>query len=62
MNAFEYEISVAANSEAEAEEKMQALTVLAAKLNAKELSKLVHILKHDPIKTALARKYLGLNG
>jgi hypothetical protein len=39
---------------------MTALITLASKLREKELAKLAHIIKHDPIKTALAKKYLGV--
>ncbi len=60
MEKFNYELAIAANNEAEADTKMQALTVLAAKLSAKELEKLAHIVKNDPIKTALAKKALGV--
>jgi len=60
MEKFNYELAIAANNEAGADTKMQALTVLAAKLSAKELEKLAHIVKNDPIKTALAKKALGV--
>lgn len=60
MEKFNYELAIAANNETEADTKMQALTVLAAKLSAKELEKLAHIVKNDPIKTALAKKALGV--
>ncbi len=60
MEKFNYELAISANNESEADTKMQALTVLAAKLSAKELEKLAHIVKTDPIKTALAKKALGV--
>lgn len=60
MKKFHYDISIEAKTEAEAESKMQALTILASKLSEKELSKLAYIVKHDPVKTALAKKYLGV--
>lgn len=60
MKKFQYEISIEAKEEKEADTKIGALTTLAAKLSAQELSKLAHIVKHDPVKTALAKKYLGV--
>jgi hypothetical protein len=60
MNKFNYSITISAKTEAEAVEKMKALTVLASKLTSKELSKLAHTVQHDPIKTAMAKAYLGV--
>ena len=56
----EFNISIPAKTETEANEKMKALIALASKLSAKELSGLAHIVKNDPVKTALAKKYMGL--
>ncbi len=60
MKKFHYDISIEAKSENEAEAKMMAVTTLASKLSQAELTRLAHIVKHDPIKTALAKKYLGV--
>lgn len=60
MKKFHYDISIEASNESEADAKMTALTTLLSKLSAKELTKLAHVVKNDPIKTALAKKYLGL--
>ena len=60
MNKYHYDISIEAKTENEADAKMSALITLASKLSEKELSKLAHVIKHDPIKTALAKKYLGV--
>jgi len=60
MKKFHYDISIEAKNESDAETKMNALITLASKLSEKELSKLAHVIKHDPIKTALAKKYLGV--
>lgn len=60
MNKYRYDISIEAKSESEAEAKMKALTLLASKLSEKELTKLAHVIKHDPVKTMLAKKYLGV--
>jgi hypothetical protein len=60
MNTYQYDITIEAKTETDAETKMAALTALASKLSAQELSRLAHIVKHDPVKTALAKKYLGV--
>jgi len=60
MKKYHYEIEIAASNEKEADTKMQALTTLAAKLSARELEKLAHIVKYDPVKTAMAKKALGV--
>ncbi len=60
MQKYSYEIVVEAPTEKDADTKMKALTVLASKLTAKELEKLAHIVKNDPVKTAMAKKALGV--
>lgn len=60
MKKYNYELEIAASTEQEADTKMKALTVLASKLSAKELEKLAHVVKNDPVKTALAKKALGV--
>jgi hypothetical protein len=60
MKKFNYDISIEAASEAEADAKMKALSVLAKKLNTKELLKLADIVQNDPVKTAIAKKALGV--
>ena len=60
MKKYSYDISVEATSEAEAVTKMKALVVLASKLSAQELDRLAYIVKNDPVKTALAKQYLGV--
>ncbi len=60
MSKYQYTMTIEAKSEKEADSKMQALTTLASRLSEKELSKLAHVIKHDPVKTALAKKYLGV--
>lgn len=60
MKKFNYDISIEAKTEGEADAKMTALTTLASKLSQQELSKLAHIVKTDPAKTALAKQYLGV--
>ena len=60
MRDYNYNMRISALLEKDAIAKMEALTILAAHLSAKELTKLAHIVKNDPIKTALAKKYLGV--
>jgi hypothetical protein len=60
MPKYSYDLEIAASTEKEADTKMRALSVLASKLNDKELEKLADIIKNDPIKTALAKKALGV--
>ena len=60
MKKYNYELEISAQSEREADTKMQALTVLAAKLSDKELQKLAHIVKNDPVKLAMAKSALGV--
>lgn len=58
MKKFAYELTIEASLEQEADSKMKALAVLATCLTAQELQRLADIVKHDPVKTALAKKYL----
>ena len=60
MKKFKYEISIEALSEQDAQTKMHALATLASRLKPHELEKLAHVIKNDPVKTALAKKYLGV--
>lgn len=60
MKKFHYDITIEATHQTEADAKMTALTTLASKLSQKELTKLAHVIKNDPVKTALAKKYLGV--
>jgi len=60
MKDYKYGFTIKASTEAEADTKIQALTVLAAKLSAKELDKLASVVKNDPVKTALAKRALGV--
>jgi hypothetical protein len=60
MKKYQYDISIEAKTETEADDKMTALTTLASKLSTKELTKLAQVVKNDPIKAAMAKKYLGV--
>jgi len=60
MKNHQYNFKIEAETEKEANAKMAALTVLASKLSEKELTKLADIVAHNPVKTALAKRYLGV--
>ena len=60
MKKYSYDITVEATTEAEADSKMKALSAIAKKLSTKELVKLADIVQNDPVKTALAKKALGV--
>lgn len=60
MNKYSFDITIEANSPEEAEVKLKAASVLMQKLKANELSKLADIVKNDPVKTAIAKKAMGL--
>lgn len=60
MRKFTSEFSVPAQTQPEAETKLKALSILATYLTARELEKLAHVVKNDPIKTSLAKTYLGV--
>ncbi|MCD9019138.1 hypothetical protein [Parachryseolinea silvisoli] len=60
MNKYKFEISIEAQTQQEAEVKMLSATVLMQKLRAREIAKLADVVKNDPVKTALAKRALGL--
>lgn len=60
MKKYNYEIDIEATTEAEADTKMSAIGILLKKLNAKELAKLAHVIQNDPVKTAFAKRALGV--
>jgi hypothetical protein len=60
MKKFSYDLTIEAATEAEADSKMSAIGNLLKKLTTKELLKLADIVKNDPVKTALAKKALGV--
>lgn len=60
MTKHNFTVTIEAKNESDAEEKIRALTVLAALLSVNELAKLAQVVKYDPVKTALAKTYLGL--
>lgn len=60
MKNYTYKITLEERSEEDADAKVDAMAVLVKKLTATELTKLAHIVKTDPAKTALAKQYLGV--
>jgi hypothetical protein len=57
---YTFEISIEALTQEDALQKIQAASTLMQKLSAREISKLAEVVKNDPVKTALAKKALGL--
>lgn len=60
MTNYNFEITIKAESSQDAKSKLQSTVVLLAKLTTTELEKLADIVKNDPVKTALAKKALGV--
>ena len=60
MKKFSYDLTIEAATEAEADSKMSAIGTIIKKLTTKELIKLADIVKNDPVKTAMAKKALGV--
>ena len=60
MTKFSYDLTIESATEAEADSKMSAIGTLLKKLTTKEFLKLADIVKNDPVKTALAKKALGV--
>jgi len=60
MQKFSFKISLEAKDEKEAQSKMAALTVLASKLNNKELNKLSEIVKENGETLKMAKGFLGI--
>ena len=60
MEKYSYDITISADSKQRANQKMQALAMLARKLKTNELVKLANVVQNDPLKTKIAKKALGL--
>jgi hypothetical protein len=60
MNKYSFEVSIEAATQQEAEVKLKAVATLIQKLKTNELVRLAEFVRNDPVKTALAKKYLGL--
>jgi len=60
MNTYTFEISVETQSKEEAQSKIESACKLITHLSEKELAKLAHIVINDPIKTAMAKRALGV--
>ncbi len=57
----QYDFIIEATTEKEAEQKINALAMLASKLKTNELVKLALVVEKDPVTTRLAKKFLKLN-
>ena len=60
MDTYQYDINIIAPTETEADSKMQAIVTIVSRLTVQELNRLAFIVEHDPVKTALAKRYLGV--
>ena len=60
MNKYQFKIEVEAQGPADAELKLKAAATLMKHLKLAEIRKLAEIVEKDPVKTALAKKYLGV--
>lgn len=59
MKKFEYEISVPAETQAEADRKMKAIVKVAPKLSAEEWEKIAEVVS-NPVQLALIKSKLGM--
>jgi len=59
MDKHSFNITISGEKK-EATEKAQALGTLAAYLSAETLKALAHVVKNDPAKVAMAKKFLGV--
>lgn len=57
---YNFDMTIEAASQQEAEAKLKAAATLMQKLKANELTKLADVVKNDPVKTSLAKQALGL--
>ncbi|MBT1699482.1 hypothetical protein KK083_21470 [Fulvivirgaceae bacterium PWU4] len=60
MTKFSFDITIEAETQKDAEMKLKSAAALMQKLRPNEIARLAEIVKNDPVKTALAKKYLGL--
>lgn len=57
---YTFEVTIEAQTQQEAQVKLQAAATLMQKLKPGEIAKLADVVKRDPVKTAIAKKALGL--
>jgi hypothetical protein len=60
MGIYSYEVSIHADTEPEAQQKLKAAITLIKKLKTTEIKKLADIVENDPAKTAMAKRALGV--
>jgi hypothetical protein len=60
MKSYPFEISIEDINEADALQRLKAAVTLMKRLKLSEIQKLAHIVEHDPIKTAMAKRALGV--
>ncbi len=57
---YSFEITIESASEEDAQLKLKAATVLMQKLKTNEITRLADVVKNDPMRTAIAKKAMGL--
>lgn len=60
MQKYNYEITIEANSSQDAETILRSAITLMKKLKPNEIRKLADVVANDPVKTALAKRAMGL--
>ncbi len=60
MKTYSVEMKIQAENLEDVRQKIKSLTALSEKLSTRELAKLEYTVLYDPVKTALAKTYLGL--
>jgi hypothetical protein len=60
MAVYNFDISVQAESDKEAVEKLRCATVFMKKFTTKELKRFAEVIEKEPAKIAFAKKALGL--
>ncbi len=58
MTKYNYDFSIEANNEQDADLKIKSLAVIGKKLTVEEVEKFAHMLLNDPVKTRIAKSYL----
>lgn len=60
MKTYKTDITITAETAAEANDKLRALATLGRKLKPHELAAIADVVENQPIKLALAKKALGI--
>jgi hypothetical protein len=57
---YTFNITIEAESEKDAQDKMDSAAILLKKLKTREIKKLAEVIVLDPVKTAIAKRALGV--